>query len=173
MSGMKRESGRSGSGGGAGRPSNREVRRCALQALYQFDVVESADHELVRASLAESPGSEADHAGGFDLATMAWEFRDEADAIFAPMSPEWPAHRQPPIDRNLLRLAYYEMVVAAVPPRVVMNESVELAKEFGGERSPAFINAMLDRMWKARSASEAGSNADADAGLDTGSDGVR
>lgn len=132
--------------------TNRESRRCALQALFQFDMVEAADQALVRGTLAESPGTEKDHAHGFDLASLAWEFRDEADQAFAPLSPEWPAHRQPPIDRNLLRLAYYEMVVAGTPAKVVINEAVELAREFGGERSPAFVNAMLDRMWKSRGA---------------------
>lgn len=130
--------------------ANREIRRCALQALFQFDMVESADHALVRSTLEESPGSEADHARGFDLATMAWEFRDEADQSFAPLAPEWPVHRQPPIDRNLLRLAYYEIVVGKVPARMAINEAVELAKEFGTERTPAFVNALLDRMWKQR-----------------------
>jgi transcription antitermination protein NusB len=131
--------------------TNRESRRCALQAMYQFDVVDNAEHAVVRTTLEESPGSEADHVHGFNLATLAWEFRDEADRAFAPLAPEWPTHRQPPIDRNLLRLAYYELVVAGVPAKVVMNEAVELAREFGGERSPPFVNAMLDRMWKAQS----------------------
>lgn len=130
--------------------SNREIRRCALQALFQFDMVAGSDHSLVRATLDESPGTADDHTRGFDLATLAWEFHDEADEAFAPLAPEWPTHRQPPIDRNLLRLAYYEIVVAQVPAKMAINEAVELAKEFGGERSPAFVNAVLDRMWKMR-----------------------
>jgi N utilization substance protein B len=129
---------------------NREVRRCALQALFQFDMVETVDHALVRASLDESPGTPEDHARGFDLATLAWEFRSDADALFAPFAPEWPIHRQPPIDRNLLRLAYYEMVIAETPAKVVINDAVELGKEFGGEKTPGFVNAMLDRMWRQR-----------------------
>ena len=140
--------------------TNRESRRCALQALFQFDMSEGSDHELVRSTLVESPGSEEDHVHGFNLATLAWEFRDEADAVFAPMAPEWPANRQPPIDRNLLRLAYYEIVVAEVPAKIVMNEAVELAKEFGTDRSPAFVNAMLDRMWKARDVPNSGPGED-------------
>jgi N utilization substance protein B len=136
--------------------TNRDSRRCALQAMFQFDMVEAVDHALVQATLEESPGNASDHAQGFNLATLAWEFRDEADQVFAPMAPEWPAHRQPVIDRNLLRLAYYEMVVAGVPAKVVLNEAVELAKEFGTDRTPSFVNAMLDRMWKSRSAAGEG-----------------
>lgn len=130
--------------------TSREARVSALQALYQFDLVESADPELVRASLSEAPGSAADHARGFDVATLAWEFRDECDAAVAPLAPEWPTRRQPPIDRNLLRLAYWEMTRGGVPPKVAINEAVELAKEFGSERSAAFVNAILDTIWRSR-----------------------
>lgn len=141
------------------KPLNREVRRCALQALFQFDVVEAPDHELVRRTLDESPGTADDHARGYDLATLAWEFRDEADAAVRPLAPEWPTHRQPVVDRNLLRLAFYEIVHGAVPPKVAINEAVELAKEFGSEKSPRFVNAVLDKIWKDRDppASGAGS----------------
>lgn len=131
-------------------PLNREARRCALQALFQFDMVESPDHDLVRRSLDESPGTDSDHARGFDLATLAWEFRDEADSAVRPLAPEWPTHRQPVVDRNLLRLAYFEFVHGGVPPKVAINEAVELAKEFGSEKTPRFVNAVLDRIWKDR-----------------------
>jgi N utilization substance protein B len=132
------------------------MRRCALQAMYQFDVVERADFAIVKATLDESPGTPEDHAGGFDLATLAWEFRDEADAAVAPFAPEWPTHRQPVIDRNLLRLAYYEIIHAGTPPKVAINDAVELAREFGGEKSPGFVNALLDRLWRTRGEAAAG-----------------
>ncbi|MDZ4756226.1 MAG: transcription antitermination factor NusB [Phycisphaerae bacterium] len=127
--------------------ANREVRRCALQAMYQFDVVAAADHAIVKSTLEESPGTADDHARGFDLATLAWEFRNEADTALRPFATEWPTHRQPVIDRNLLRLAYYEIVYGEVPAKVAINEAVELAKEFGSEKSGAFVNALLDRLW--------------------------
>ena len=136
--------------------SNREIRRCALQAMFQFDLVDAPDHDLVRSSLEESPGTEADHKHGYDLATLAWEFRKEADAAVRPLAPEWPTHRQPPIDRNLLRLAYYEIFHGDVPAKIVINEAVELAKEFGGEKTPGFVNAVLDKLWKDRAPSKTG-----------------
>lgn len=129
--------------------TTREARACALQVLYQFDMVDVPDHKLVRESLEEAPGTELDHAHGFDLATLAWEFRAEADKAVEPLAPEWPTHRQPAIDRNLLRLAYYELTHGGVPGKVAINEAVELAKEFGGEKSPKFVNAVLDKLWKA------------------------
>jgi N utilization substance protein B len=136
--------------------TSREARIAALQAMFQFDLVEATDPELVRSSLAEAPGTDADRARGFDLATLAWEFREECDAAVAPLTPEWPVHRQPAIDRNLLRLAYYEFTRGGVPAKVAINEAVELAKEFGSERSAAFVNAVLDALWKAAGGREAG-----------------
>lgn len=99
---------------------------------------------------SESVVSEELAARGHDLATLAWEFRDEADAAIRPLVPEWPLHRQPLVDRNILRLAWYEVVRGEVPPKVAINESVELAREFGGERSPAFVNGVLDRLFRER-----------------------
>jgi transcription antitermination protein NusB len=130
----------------------RDVRRCALQAMYQFDCGRADSPEQVRQSLEESPGDEPARDAGFALASLAWEYRDEADRAVAQLTPEWPIHRQPVVDRTLLRLAYYEMMHGGVPGKVVINEAVELAKEFSTDKSPAFINGVLDRMFKARGA---------------------
>jgi N utilization substance protein B len=66
---------------------------------------------------------------------------------------DWPVHRQPVVDRNVLRLAVYEMHRGGVPHALAIDQAVELAREFGGERSPAFVNAVLDRWWKRHSGS--------------------
>jgi len=124
----------------------RDIRRCALQALYQFDAGMAGEPEVVRRSLDSSPGSGEAHEAGFDLATLAWEFRDEADRDVARFSKDWPTHRQPAIDRAILRLAHYEMHHGDTPPKVVINEAVELAKEFSTEKSHLFINGILDKM---------------------------
>jgi N utilization substance protein B len=124
----------------------RDIRRCALQAMYQFDA--GNDAALVRESLSGSPGDEATHQKGFELATLAWEFRDAADAAVAALTPEWPTYRQPIIDRNILRLAHYEMTSGRTPPKVAINEAVELAREFSTERSPTFVNGVLDKIYK-------------------------
>ena len=129
--------------------SPRDIRRCALQALYQFDAgVEPSDD--VRASLDRSPGPEEAHDKGYKLAVRAWDLRADADSVVAELTPEWPTHRQPVIDRSLLRLAWYEMTAGGTPPKVVINEAVELAKEFSTERSPMFINGVLDKIYKTR-----------------------
>lgn len=126
---------------------SRDIRRCAVQALYQFDAGNEAP-DVVRASLAESPGDEQTHTDGFALARRAWEMKDEADRAVAALTPEWPTHRQPAVDRSILRLAYFEMKSGATPPKVAINEAVELAREFSTDKSPMFINGVLDKIFK-------------------------
>ena len=128
---------------------SRDTRRCALQALYQFDAGSDSDNNLVRATLAESRTSEKAQVEGFKLAQQAWEHREEADQVVEPLAPGWPTHRQPMVDRNILRLAVYEIRHAETPGKAAINGAVALAKEFGGEKSFGFVNAILDKIWKA------------------------
>ncbi len=127
---------------------DRDARRCALQAMYQFDAGAADDHETVRGSLEGSAAAADSQEKGFALATMAWEFREESDELIQRFSPDWPIHRQPMVDRNLLRLACYEIRHGDTPAKAAINEAVELAKEFGGEKSPGFVNALLDRVMR-------------------------
>ena len=129
--------------------ASRDIRRCAVQALYQFDAG-AEPGSTVRQSLEQSSGDAATHEQGYELAVSAWAVRDEADAAVAGLTPDWPTHRQPVVDRSVLRLAFYEMAHAGTPPKVVINEAVELAREFSTEKSPLFVNAVLDRIYKSR-----------------------
>lgn len=125
----------------------RDIRRIAFQALYQLDARQGRDAAEVRASLEVEGGftpGELDRA--YALATAAWEDRARADAATLELAPEWPAHRQAAVDRSILRLAHYEMMRGQTPPKVVVNEAVELAKAYSTERSPAFVNALLDKI---------------------------
>jgi len=127
--------------------SARGLRRCALQALYQFDAGNDSE-ELVRRSLAESAGSEKIHEEGFRLAQAAWQMRKEADAAVSERTPDWPTHRQPAVDRCILRLAYYEIVTGHAPPKVAINEAVELAKAVSTEKASLFLNGVLDKIYR-------------------------
>lgn len=138
--------------------TRRDVRRCALQTLYQLDMGRGEDLESLRASLHGSPGDETLHQKGYDLALLVWEFKDCADDAISEHTPDWPTHRQPPIDRNLLRLAWYEMAHGGTPAKVAINEAIELAKEFGTEKSHQFINGVLDRLMGAQSDQSDSSN---------------
>lgn len=127
----------------------RDIRRLAFQALYQIDARAGEDLEDIRATLDETEefrDAELDRA--FALALEAWEHRAEADAVTTELAPEWPTHRQAAVDRTILRLAHHEMTRGTAPPKAVVNEAVELAKAFSTERSPAFVNALLDKILK-------------------------
>ena len=82
------------------------------------------------------------------MARRAWAARETADKAVAALSPDWPTHRQPVVDRTILRLAHYEMTSGKTPPKVAINEAVELAKEFSTEKSPMFINGVLDKIFR-------------------------
>ena len=134
------------------------VRRCALQALYQLDAAQSEDAALV-GTLSEEDGSARpdDVERGMRLAREAWESRHDADREIGTLAREWPPHRQPLVDRNLLRLGWYELRRTTEPPRKVVSDAVELAKEFGTADSGKFVNGVLDKVMNpAAAAPEAG-----------------
>ncbi|MBK7405286.1 MAG: transcription antitermination factor NusB [Phycisphaerales bacterium] len=127
----------------------RDIRRLAFQVLYQLDARQGRDAEEVLNLLGEQDGfSPAEVKKAFTVASAAWAGRAKADAATVELAPEWPAHRQAAVDRSILRLAYYEMTEGGIPPKVVVNEAVELAKLYSTERSPAFVNALLDKILK-------------------------
>ena len=95
------------------------------------------------------------------------ESRAEIDEMLQAVSRRWKLSRMPGVDRNILRLACHEMLFSQgkVPPKVAINEAVELAKRFGSEESPMFINGVLDSLMNAQShrlGSEAPGGGDAD-----------
>lgn len=131
----------------------RNRRKVALQVLYQLDNGvftddEASQLEAIRESLESNSSCEDTIAEGVKIAKEAWEHREAADAALAPLTPDWPMHRQPVIDRNLLRLGWYEMFQLGTPPKVVISEAVELAREFSTDQSPSFINGVLDHLFK-------------------------
>ena len=127
---------------------SRDDRRCALQVLYQLDLLDDPDVDSVIRSLEDGPFSAEVRARGAELAVQAWSGREGLDGLVSPCSPDWPTHRQPVIDRNILRIALHEITKVGTPGNRSINGAVELAKEYGTEKSPAFINAVLDRIWK-------------------------
>jgi N utilization substance protein B len=139
----------------------RDIRRLAFQALFQLDARAESDRDELRATLEEIAGESAPELSARDveralqLALDAYQGRREADRAITDLAPAWPAPRQPAVDRAILRLAYHEMTVAGTSPKVVVNEAVEMAKRFSTERSPAFVNGVLDKILKGLPASVA------------------
>lgn len=122
-----------------------------MQALYQFDARindQNPDDSEIALSVQDSPLDDEAKELAMQFARQAWAAHGQADELINSLSDNWPTHRQPVVDRSILRLAFYEIASGLTPPRVVMNESIELAKSFGGEKSPAFINGVVDKMSK-------------------------
>jgi N utilization substance protein B len=79
-----------------------------------------------------------------EIAGGAWEARENTDRWIERLAPQWPPRRQPGVDRGILRLAVWELTSADTPPKVVIDEAIELAKLYSTENSPSFINGVLD-----------------------------
>lgn len=126
--------------------SRRQVRELALQMLYQLDARGEADLEQISRTVQDAPFDRQVRKDAAELAEQAWARRSAADELASEFAPEWPTHRQPIVDRNLIRLAYHEMASGRAPNAVAINEAVELAKLYSSERSPSFINGVLDRI---------------------------
>lgn len=140
-------------------PNRRDLRRLAMQVLYQLDLTAPKakpgsdaaplpDADELADSLDEDHDTLPTRRFAAALALEAWAMRETADAAIAELTPDWPTHRQPPVDRAILRLAYYEMASGHAPVKVAINEAVELAKQFCSEQSPPFINGVLDKLAK-------------------------
>jgi N utilization substance protein B len=136
--------------------ARRQGREGALRALYFLDVnPELTVGEGLRrffdlaAHAVEEAGPPLEPAARDfceRLVRGTWDRRDELDALIRRYSKSWRLERMATVDRNLLRLAAYELTAELAPPPVVIDEAVELAKRYGGESSPAFVNGILDRI---------------------------
>ena len=122
----------------------RKARILALQALYETD---SVGHEAVVALsrlLANEELSEEGGAFAGELVRGVIHNKEDIDQNIRHYAPVWPVEQIPTVDRNILRLAIFEILFdKKVPVKVAINEAVELAKRFGGDNSPRFINGVL------------------------------
>ncbi|MEO6197964.1 MAG: transcription antitermination factor NusB [Dehalococcoidia bacterium] len=122
----------------------RKARVIALQSLFEHDTV---GHPVETALEHQSDllGASPDvRTFASELVTGVSSNRDEIDGVIGKTAPAFPLNQMPAIDRNILRLAVYEILLDnKVPMRAAINEAVELAKEYGGDSSPKFINGVL------------------------------
>jgi transcription antitermination protein NusB len=148
-------------------PARHRSRQRALQVLYQWDMTKRPVDEAIRTfydtldadKMAEEPMEEKagldeeEAASGRDpfmeeLARGASEMAPDIDHRIAGKSANWKLERMPIVDRNILRLGIYEMSRQDTPAAVVIDEALELARQFSGEESVAFINGVLDAVHK-------------------------
>lgn len=130
----------------ARRPApRRESRRLALQVLYAADLAPDLPSDSAFDRVSENfdlhPGA---LAFAKELVCGTLEARDAIDARIAAHARNWRLERMAVVDRNLLRLAVHELLHTGTPTEVVIDEAVELARDFGSDRSPSFVNGVLD-----------------------------
>ncbi len=156
-------------------PSRHRSRERALQVLFQADVRQQQPEESIRA-FYESPlnleGSEVkpEHDPFMEqLVQGAMAGVAGIDQRIAGHSEHWRLERMPIVDRNILRMAVYEMTALGTPAPVVIDEALELARRFSSEESVAFINGVLDAVRRIEAGLAAGKPllADTEGGKDT------
>ncbi len=119
-----------------------------MQILFLWDTQDNADRPLAD-QVAMDGSDEADvRQAALDMASGTWEQHKAIDERVERFAPQWPPRRQPAVDRNLIRLAIWEMTSTDTPAKVVIDEAIELAKHFSTEQSPAFVNGVLDAILK-------------------------
>jgi N utilization substance protein B len=134
--------------------SRAQSRQAALQVLYSLDVGRRAGEQLASETVDEALAAVAAH---FELPEGARDYarelaigvarnREAIDRMLAGHATNWRIERMAAVDRNVLRLAAFEMGWAGVPPSVAIDEAVELARRFGADPSPAFVNGVLDAL---------------------------
>lgn len=135
--------------------SNRHLGRIvAMQTLYEHDfrLGDNTETELppiLQRNLDEFRSSIDDTNFVEDLVEGVHANQDAIDAIIGPAAPEWPVDQIAKIDKVVLRIGVYELMIKRdVPPKVAINEAVELAKTFGGENSSKFINGVLGTIYR-------------------------
>jgi N utilization substance protein B len=122
----------------------RKARIIALKTLYELDSVGHSPQESLSRLLEENPAPADVVAFAQELVSGVLDHREEIDEVIRSKAPAWPLDQVAVIDRNILRLAIYEILIDnRVPVRAAINEAVELAKFFGGESSPKFVNGVL------------------------------
>jgi transcription antitermination factor NusB len=129
------------------------MKHARLQGLYQLDIQRApSDVDAVGCLLPiiEEAGI-ANEAAEYarQVTAGAWAKREQYDRMITEVSDHWEVSRMAVVDRNILRMAIYELVERPdVPARVVIDEAIEIAHEFGDAETPQFINGVLDAVWK-------------------------
>ncbi len=122
----------------------RQARTIALQALYELDMTGHTPEYALGCRIKETPLPEAGISFAFELVEGVVDNVQQVDSLVGELAPEWPVEQIAAIDRNILRIAMFELLSdVGTPPKVAINEAVELAKMFGSDSSPRFVNGVL------------------------------
>ena len=129
------------------RAERRRAREAAMRALYQADLSGCAAEWAIQCALEQSPDLELTEQGksfAVQLVRGSCEHKREIDSIMADVAHDWSVSRMSPTDRNIMRIAVYEMLyLEDVPVASSIDEAVEIAKIYGSADSPRFVNGIL------------------------------
>lgn len=123
-----------------------KAREVALQMLFQKDLNPDVAPDLIREQIQDALKDEQLCRFAWSLYAGVTESRAVIDARIDAVAANWTVNRMPTTDRNAIRLGAFELLYTDTPPRVVIDEALELAKSFGSENSSAFVNGILDRL---------------------------
>ena len=139
------------------------AREIALELLYQIDMTGEAPAEALAAYLGPRRLPKELARFAEELVRGAWKNREEIDKLVGDSADHWKVERMPAVDRNLLRLATYELIHSTeAPPAVVIDEALELAKRYCDVGSTAFVNGVLDHVRRQLAAASQGPGSDDD-----------
>jgi N utilization substance protein B len=125
------------------------ARELAMQGLYQLDVQGSDLLEFLGEFLIENEPSDSVRKLALDWTRGTWENLAQCDELIVASTIKWQLSRLSIVDKSILRLCVYQLKFCPdIPHRVVINEAIELAKKFGTDKSPAFVNGVLDAVLK-------------------------
>jgi len=135
-------------------PSRHLARSIIMQSLYEWDFRSKNQDELkkiLERNIKELCPDVEDVEFIYNLADGIMKHRSQIDEIIEKAAPEWPIEQITIVDRNVLRIGLYELLFGdhqEVPPKVAINEAIELAKTYGGESSGKFINGVLGTVYR-------------------------
>ena len=122
----------------------RRSRILALQALYEIDTTQHPPGSVLDQRLSDDPLPEEGVSFARELITGVLKHKSALDEMIQAYAPEWPVEQMAVVDRNILRIAIYEFHLDKLTPtKVAINEAVELAKLFGSDSAPRFVNGVL------------------------------
>ena len=125
--------------------TRRQARELAMQALFCMDMQNNASPQMLECFCENFRPSKKSQPFFLKLVSGVLETRDDIDALIERFSQNWKIKRMSCVDRNVMRIAVFEMLHCEdIPPKVSINEAVDIGKKFGTEESGAFINGIMD-----------------------------
>ena len=125
------------------------ARIVAMQSLYEWDFRGDEEPLIILRRNCDTLDDEVDYDFAAHLVKLVVEHQKEIDKLIGEAAPEWPFEQISLVDRNILRIAVAELIYDRdIPPKVAINEAIEMAKSYGGETSSKFVNGVIGTIYR-------------------------